>query len=451
MDHEKPRLSLDIVVVGAGLSGLAAAISSALSGHKVTVLEAAPRLQEIGAGIQITPNSSRLLEKWGLPASFWETTCEPGYVAVHRYSDGKILAFEEEYAKNMRTKYGAPFIDVHRVDLHFALATRAGELGVDIQTNNRVTGIDFSVPSVKTVVGTTLKPDLIVGADGIWSTCRHLYMENPDRPLSTGDNAYRISLTLDQIDDPELRDIVQKPGLNFWIGPYGHVVAYSVRAGTVFNMGLIVPEDVKEEEIQSRTSEKDHRETIEEVKASSKMRVQEPVEEMRALFEKWDPMLTRFLDLVKGVRKWELMHRVELESWVNKEATCVFVGDSCHPMLPYLAQGANSALEDGAVLGLLLGAMKTREQLPKALNMYQALRKARGDAIAKEAFRQRDAFHMPDGPEQEARDELLLSQLGKEVKGPFPSRWTCPVVQPWLYGYDAYREVEEAVERDPFE
>ncbi|KAI1263677.1 hypothetical protein F5Y18DRAFT_393817 [Xylariaceae sp. FL1019] len=450
MDHEKSPLSLDIVVVGAGLSGLAAAISSALSGHKVTVLEAAPRLQEIGAGIQITPNSSRLLKKWGLPDSFWKAACEPSYIAVHRYSDGNILALEEEFDKNMRTKYGAPFIDVHRVDLHFALATRAGELGVVIQTNNRVTDIDFSVPVLKTTNGTTLRPDLIVGADGIWSTCRHLYMNNPDRPLSTGDNAFRITLTIDQIDDPELRDIVQRPGLNFWIGPYGHVVAYSLRAGTMLNIVLIVPEEVERGESHASASDKRRSETIEDIKASSKKRVQEPAEEMRALFEDWDPILTRFLGLVKGVRKWELMHRAELECWVNTEATCVFVGDSCHPMLPYLAQGANSALEDGAVLGLLLGAIKTRGQLPKALTMYQALRKARGDAIAKEAFEQRDAFHMSNGPEQQARDELFLSQLGKEVKGPFPSRWTCPIVQPWLYGYDAYAEVEAAVERNPF-
>lgn len=142
-------------------------------------------------------------------------------------------------------------------------------------------------------------------------------------------------------------------------------------------------------------------------------------------------------------------------------------------MLPYLAQGANSAVEDGAVLGLLLGHIKSKEQIPKALKMYEKLRKARGEAIVKETFKQvrcdlrhqnpsrialadapflaqRHDFHMPDGPEQETRDNLFLSMLGKEVKGPFPSRWTCPEVQPWLYGYDAFREVEEAVEKEPF-
>jgi salicylate hydroxylase len=143
-------------------------------------------------------------------------------------------------------------------------------------------------------------------------------------------------------------------------------------------------------------------------------------------------------------------------------------------MLPYLAQGANSAMEDGAVLGLLLGAMQSRDQLPKALRMYQRLRKVRVDAIVRETFKQvrkqkcnaapaifgaceadaalvqRDCIHMPDGPEQEARDEIFLSQLGQDVKAPFPNRWICPDAQRWVCGYDAYQDVAEAISRDPF-
>lgn len=118
-------------------------------------------------------------------------------------------------------------------------------------------------------------------------------------------------------------------------------------------------------------------------------------------------------------------------------------------MLPYLAQGANSAIEDGAVLGLLLGHISSKNDLPKALQMYQHLRKTRGDAIVRETFKQREAFHMQDGPEQEARDQIFLSQLDKPLKGPFPSRWTCPEVQPWLYGYDAFAEVDRALKGEP--
>ncbi|KAF2966181.1 hypothetical protein GQX73_g7388 [Xylaria multiplex] len=428
MAHAKSPVALNIIIVGAGLSGLAAAISSALSGHNVTVLESAKELQEVGAGLQVTPNASRLLQKWDLPESFWETVAEPTSLAVRRYSDGKVLAIEEDFNKKLRSRYGSPFIDVHRVDLHLALADRAKQLGVKLGLGQRVTKIDFAAPSLETEAGINMTADLIVAADGIWSTCRNLILDIKDFPRPTGDLAYRIVLTLDEIDDPELREMVQKPSCRFWIGPESHVVAYSVRGGTMYNIVLLVPDDLPEGARRQPGS----------------------VEEMRALFDGWDPILNRFLKLVKSVHKWKLMHRRELPSWVNDKSNCVFVGDSCHPMLPYLAQGANSAMEDGAVLGLLLGMIQTREQLPKALRMYQELRKARGDLIVRETFKQRDSFHMRDGPEQEARDKLFLSQLGKEPQAPFPSRWTCPKVQPWLYGYDAYQEVQEAVLRDPF-
>jgi salicylate hydroxylase len=117
-------------------------------------------------------------------------------------------------------------------------------------------------------------------------------------------------------------------------------------------------------------------------------------------------------------------------------------------MLPYLAQGANSSIEDGAVLGLLLAPphFSSRTQLPAALELFQNLRKTRGEAIASETFKQRRDFHMRDGEEQEKRDEVFLRQLGKELVGAFPSRWTCPEVQPWLYGYDAEKEVKAAIE-----
>jgi salicylate hydroxylase len=147
------------------------------------------------------------------------------------------------------------------------------------------------------------------------------------------------------------------------------------------------------------------------------------VEEMRKLFSGWDPILTRFLDQVDQVDKWKLMHREEVESWTNPAKNFVLIGDSCHPMLPYLAQGANSSLEDGAVLGRLLSYVTSREQISWAVTLYESLRKSRSEQIVRETFNQRDAFHMPDGEAQEQRDLLFASQLGKEISRKFPSRW----------------------------
>ena len=157
--------------------------------------------------------------------------------------------------------------------------------------------------------------------------------------------------------------------------------------------------------------------------------------------------LTQLLKCVDRVDKWKLMHRAEMDSWINPQNNLVLIGDSCHPMLPYLAQGANSSIEDGAVLGLVLAPahFTSKVQLPETLRLFQDLRKARGEGIVRETFKQRKDFHLRDGEEQEKRDELMLRQLGKDLQGAFPSRWTCPEVQPWLYGYDAVKEVEAAM------
>ncbi|KAJ1708097.1 FAD binding domain protein [Aspergillus flavus] len=417
---------LHIIIVGAGLSGLATAISCATSGHTVEVIEQAKELAEVGAGLQITPNASRLFHHWRLPSSLWKSAAEPTALTVHKYT-GQVLAHEDQFHTNIRSKYQAPFIDLHRVDLQQALFARAQDLGVKFHLNERVDRLDFDSTTVYTLSGKTYSGDLIVAADGLWSKCRECFEGKKDDPLPTGDLAYRIVLRAEEITDPKLRAWVENPECHFWVGPGAHAVAYSLRGGNMFNIVLLVPDNLP----------------------PGVSRQEGSVEEMRALFEGWDPVLNQFLGYVDTVDKWKLMHHGEMESWINDKSNLVFIGDSCHPMLPYLAQGANSSLEDGAVLGGLLGHMKSKSQLPKILRLYESLRKSRGEAIVKETFKQRNDFHMHNGPEQEKRDEIFLSQLGKEIKGAFPSRWTCPEVQPWLYGYDALQEVEKAVGRNP--
>ncbi|KAL6712700.1 hypothetical protein ACN47E_000577 [Coniothyrium glycines] len=419
---------LDIIIVGAGLSGLATSIQCASSGHRVMVLESAKELAEVGAGLQLTPNATRLLQSWGVYDTIRDRVCEPLTVTVYNYR-GKVLAHEEGFDQNIRRKYGAPFSDCHRVDLQQALVKRAKALGVTFVLDAKVKNIDFGQASGDrakvTAAGSTYTADLVVGADGLWSTCRSTFLGRKDMPLPTGDLAYRVVLNIDQLKDQKLRDMVQTPACKFWAGPDAHVVAYSVRGGDMYNIVLLVPDDLGEGVSRSQGN----------------------TEEMRKFFEGWDPILTELLECVDTVDKWKLMHRDELDSWINPQFNMVLIGDSCHPMLPYLAQGANSSIEDGAVLGLLLAPenFRSKSQLPETLQLFQKLRKARGEGIVRETFKQRKDFHMRDGPEQIQRDEIMLGQLGRELQGAFPSRWTCPEVQPWLYGYDAMKEVEAVV------
>lgn len=382
---------------------------------------------QVGAGLQITPNSSKLLKRWGVYEKLQSQACEPKFLMVHRYT-GNVLAREDDFNKHMNEKYGSPFTDLHRVDLQQGLVAKARELGVTLRLGQRVESLDLDSARarIKTSAGTEYTCDLVVGADGLWSKCRECFLGRRDQPLPTGDLAYRIVLRLDQVKDPDLREMISNPQVHFWIGPGSHVVAYSLKGGTMYNIVLLVPDDLPESVARQSGS----------------------VEEMKKLFEGWDPTLTRFLECVDSVDKWKLMHREEMDSWISERGNLAMMGDACHPMLPYLAQGANSALEDGAVLGRVLEGAQPGFSLSRALKTYQRLRKARGEAIVRETFKQRESFHMPDGPEQRARDELFLSKLGKEVDCAFPSRWTCPEVQPWLYGYDAWKEVDSVLRED---
>ncbi|KAI1777286.1 FAD binding domain protein [Hypoxylon cercidicola] len=426
---DKPAgFQLHLVVVGAGLAGLAAAISTRLEGHRVTVLEKTARLVEVGAGLQVTPNATRLFHHWGVFDELSSKAAVPSYLAVRRYDGTRLLAYEDDFQKKMLDRYGAPFWDLHRADLQQALVRRAQSLGVDIRLGADVQHVNFRRASVIMEDGQTVQGDLVLGADGLWSRTRDFLLQRPLTPKPTGDLAYRIILNLEDIGDSELRELVSNPSVNFWIGPESHVVGYSLRQGRTYNLVLMRPDDLPEDVSRAAAN----------------------VGEMRKLFEPWDPILSKLLACVNSVDKWRLMHISPLDAWVNNEGTFLMAGDACHPMLPYLAQGANSSLEDGAVLGRLLKYVTSREKLAPALEMYQQLRKARGETIAKEALGQRDSFHLPDGPWQEQRDAVFLASLGKEATPHFPSRWTCPSVQRWLYGYNAVVEADKAYEAHPF-
>jgi salicylate hydroxylase len=227
---------------------------------------------QIGAGLQLTPNATRLLQSWGVYETIKDQVCEPVALTVHSYK-GKVLAHEDNFDKNIRRKYGSPFSDCHRVDLQRALVKRAEELGVSVILNAKVSKLDFgsapgSEATVWTEAGQGFLADLVVGADGLWSTCRSSMLGRRDPPLPTGDLAYRIVLRIDQIHDPKLRAMVEQPACRFWAGPDAHAVAYSLRGGTMYNVVLLVPDDL--EEGIARTAGN--------------------LSEMKTLFEGWDPV-----------------------------------------------------------------------------------------------------------------------------------------------------------------
>ena len=175
----------------------------------------------------------------------------------------------------MRRKYGAPFLEVHRCDLQLALVDRCRQLGVQVYLGQQVTGIDFELTEITSHTGTKYRGDLIVGADGLWSKCRDLFVGETERPRPTGDLAYRILLNIDDIPDPDLRELVEKPTMRLWAGPDCHVVAYTVKVGKAYNIALLRPDDIPEEV----------------------SRVTGSIEEMNQYFSHWDPTYDTLLVL----------------------------------------------------------------------------------------------------------------------------------------------------------
>ncbi|TDZ51650.1 FAD-dependent monooxygenase OpS4 [Colletotrichum trifolii] len=434
---------LHVIVIGAGLAGLSTALSTKLANpsHRVTILEAVKELQEVGAGLQLTPNATRLLETWGLKPALRPLATVPSTLSVHRYDGTRLLAHEPELQQTIQSRYRHPFWGLHRVELQRALVDRCEALGVVIRLSSRARNVDFDRAEVTIenddASTTTVSGDVVVCSDGMWSAIRAQFLGRPSPPALTGDLAFRIAIPIDSLKGPhkeELEAFIKSETVHFWIGPESHGVSYTVKQGKMLNLGLLSPDNLPE----------------------GSTKVVGDVEEMRSLFFNWDPLLRKLLDQVESVHKWKLCWIEPLEHWARPDGTFFMAGDCCHPMLPYLAQGANSSLEDGAVLGYVLGKVATRQskatQLPAAAEMYQQLRKGRGQRIVMESFRQRDDFHMPDGPDQERRDGIMTTSLA-DGKGPqpgFPSRWTCPEIQGFLYSYDAYAEAKRAYSERPF-
>jgi salicylate hydroxylase len=390
----------------------------------------------IQAGLQLTPNATSLFKPWGIYDSLTTKATFPTSLSVHRYDGTKLLATTPKFQDEISARYRGPFWGMHRVDLQRAMAARCEELGVVFRFGSKVTDVDFRSATVTVDGGDQIAGDVVLCTDGLWSATRSQFLGKQSNAVLTGDLAYRIVINTSDLhgpDAPELKKFIADSTVNFWVGPKTHVVAYTMRAGTVYNIVLLCPDNLPPG-VSKSTGD---------------------VEEMKKLFDGWDPILRKFLNQVKEVAKWKLMWLEPLPNWTGAFGKFWMAGDCCHPMLPYLAQGANSSLEDGAVLGYLLGKVsyeKKDEQLPKAAKLYEKLRKERGELIQQETFKQRHDFHLEDGEEQEKRDEYMLSLLGKqgEEKGDFPSRWTCPRVQRWLYGYDSYAEAEKAYAETPY-
>ncbi|KAH6999196.1 hypothetical protein BKA56DRAFT_685174 [Ilyonectria sp. MPI-CAGE-AT-0026] len=414
---------LRILVVGAGLGGLATAVALARRGHAVTVLEQAAALGEVGAGIQIPPNSARLLLSWGIGPFFEGRVVEPESMTFRRWEDGTAIGYTK-LKPNFSETYDAPYFVIHRADFHDALCRLATQQGVQIITNSKVVQYDESVPSATTEDGREYTADLIVAADGVKSVARPTVIGGVDKPATkTGFAAYRAVVDTDQMKaDPDTCWLLEKPGINIWIGEGRHVMTYCIAGGKSFNMVL---------------SHIDHSDP-------NTWNSQNAIEDMRRHFENWDPKLKKVIHLVNKTIKWPLLSGAHLPTWISKSQKLVILGDAAHAMVPYMSQGAAMAVEDGAALAEALSLISSKDQVPNALRVFEKERMSRSYGMQTASLVNGKLWHFPDGAEQQARDRGMRAEVEGKYFIESTNQWSDPVTQLWTYGYDAEKELRKA-------
>ncbi|KIW29782.1 uncharacterized protein PV07_05570 [Cladophialophora immunda] len=378
---------LKVIVVGAGLGGLSLAYFLGRSGHTVEVLEATPVIKEVGAGINCTPNLTRLFARWGIEPYIKQDTMPLCRLELRRWENGEFLG-AATWMPEVEKRHGSPQYAAHRADILKGITEGIHRLpNVTVKVNSRVMNIDTEGPSVTLSDGSTLKADVVVGADGVKSTCRKVLYQKlglTDRARPTGDAAFRVMIPLQRIQDQKLIEFVKTPVATRWIGPGRHVQGFPIRDHSLYNMVLCHPDTVGSIESWDATASK---------------------QEIMDHFGAWDPeRLRKLLDLVpdENILKWQLCDHENLPTWTMGKLA--LLGDACHPMLPYVAQGAAQAVEDAGVLCLALNNVGSKHSIPTMLKAYELSRKGRAEGIADNAATTRTVLHYEDGPEQQDRD-----------------------------------------------
>jgi salicylate hydroxylase/6-hydroxynicotinate 3-monooxygenase len=342
--------NLSIAIVGAGMGGLAVAGTLRRAGFSnIKVYEQASRFGRIGAGIQMMPNSMKVLRGIGVEDRLRKRAFAP-YSHLNRVWDTGEVTTELAMPE---TLYGAPYLCMHRADLHDALASVVPD-GM-IELNRKLEGLDRKGGQVTLSFadGTKAKADLVIGADGVHSTVRDILL-GPEKPFNRGRVAYRAVFPAELIG----RDI--GPSRTKWWGIDRHIVIYYTRADrSEVYFVTSVPEPIEWATRESWSAKGD-------------------VNELRAAYEGFHPDVRAVLEGCPDCHKWAILEREPLPTW--SKGRVVLLGDACHPMTPYMAQGAATSIEDAAVLTRCLEAIKA-DDVEGALKRYEAHRKPRTSRI----------------------------------------------------------------------
>jgi salicylate hydroxylase len=389
MAPETPR----VIIVGGGIAGLFAANALVAHDVPVTVHEQAPALGEIGAGVFLTPNSVRQLQRVGLGPDVAQRGARVGHGSRYHRDDGtEIAGVQVTDSSGWNAVFG-----MHRADLVAMLAGRLPD-GV-VQTGHRCTGLTQDEDGVRVSFGdgAVVEGDVVIAADGIHSELRH-HVVPPSEPVFSGSVAYRGLVPSELVPD------WPTDAWHMWLGPGRHFLTFPVRAGQLINYVGFVPADEEMRESWSAPGDPD---------------------QLRREFAGWDPRIGSLLEHVRTTLRWGLYDREPLPRWTEGRLT--LLGDAAHPMLPHLGQGANQAIEDGMALATIL-SRTDRNSAPAGLLAYERLRRERVAQVQRGA-RENGLRYDSAYADLSVRDAEMAAHF---------------TYRKWLYDHDVLPEAEAA-------
>ena len=354
-----------VLIAGGGVGGLTAALCLAVRDMHVEVFEQAEEFAEIGAGIQLSPNCSRVLHYLGLEDGLREVAFLPEGTQFRHWRTGRVIA-ENPLGDAVVKRYGAPYYHIHRGDLLRLLLERITQFpNITLHTGARVGGVATEETSVLlNAGGREVGGDVLIGADGIHSSVRgELWGE--ERPQFTGNVAWRAMVPAERLPAGRIR-----PMASVWWGPGKHFVHYFVRGGQYVNCVCVVEKTGWQTESWTEPGARG---------------------ELAADFAGWHEDLQLLIQNANAdsLFKWALFDRPPMDAW--GQGCISLLGDACHPTLPFMAQGAAMAIEDAAVLAACLD---TEADAASALKRYEGLRRARTAGIQRGSRRNARVFHL---------------------------------------------------------
>ncbi len=368
---------VDVLIVGGGIGGLANALALTRKGLRVRLLERAPEFGEVGAGMQIAPNCTRILDSWGLLPEVLSLGVQPENLVMRDAVDGSVLTRLD--LADARERYGSPYVVIHRSDLHGILLRACRRAGVDLVNDVQVTGYEHVADGVAVVhsSGREVAP-VVLAADGLNSVARRMISD--DQPVSSAYVAYRGAIPAGQVAqmDVSMSDVV------VYVGPQCHFVQYPLRQGEMFNQVAV----------------------FQSAKALAGEEDWGTPDELDAAFAGTCQQVRAGLPLMWRDKWWRMYDRDPIMNWV--QGRLALTGDAAHPPLQYLAQGAVMAIEDAWVLSEHVGAQLAAGRLDwdAALAAYNAVRPEHCRRVQTTARAWGELWHLA-GAERDARNAVL--------------------------------------------